>query len=199
VGFSEAQLDKWANWLETETSYSVGKFPTSEQLRYFDIGVARGDFSFEMSALGYFKRAVLKAGILSVGQAVALRAVQEVGKSAHNHLACAATARVAFGQAPSFMGSMFDTVDEWRGRLATQDIKSLPLTLATIDELSLGFATTQQLQDEANTAEFTRVLAGVALPVQATFIDLAETYGWPQPGISSSEDIRTAEPHEFSV
>lgn len=184
--FSRFELERWATWLDLETSYSVAKFPTPEQLRYFEMGVDRGEFSWASSSAGYLHRAGLLTGLDDAG--AILRFVQNVGKSAHNHMACAAVARVYFGSDTSLLSAYFNVQDEWRNMLG--GVEPLEVTAGSGKEQGKKFAVLQGIQDAKDYEGFQKYLRRIALPVHAGFISLCSQFDWPQPGVSSTEDVR---------
>lgn len=181
--FSPASLDRWATWLDIETSYALTKFTTAEQLSYFEAGVKRSDFSFADSAVGYLNRAALRPHI-------SLRVVQEIGKSAHNHMACAAVARVWARKQDALIPAYFDIQDEWRAEIEKGEVEPISPTAEVVADQFGEFGVLQRIQDAGNVEGFDNFLMVTSLPIHAGFICLAETVGWPTPGISSSEDVR---------
>jgi len=190
MGYTAEQLDQWATWLETETSYSLAKFGTPEQLQYFVDGVATSEFSWKMSAVGYLNRAILRMEDGRPIPSTELRTVQELGKSEHNHITCAAIGQLAWGRAGSLLPVFCDMVEAWREALATRDIAPLELVPATVAMQNQGFDRLQELQDGNYAKTFDAHIRHIGLPVHAAFIDLAEQYGWPQSGTSSTQDAR---------
>ena len=190
MGYTAEQLDRWAAWLETETDYGLAKFPADAQLDYFAQGVARGDFSWKMSAVGYLNRAILRVHDGQPLEGMELRTVQELGKAAHNHITCALVGRLAWDGTLDFRPAFSDVVGEWRAALATERMTQLELTRTTVTTQNERFDRLQAIQDADNPAEFDAYALEMGLPIQAAFLDLAERHGWPQPGVSSTEDVR---------
>jgi hypothetical protein len=186
--YSAEQLDRWATWLDTEESYAVTKFETAVQMRYFRIGVSRGDFSWMSSAVGYINRASLRSQGGAPIPGAELRVVQELGKAAHNHIACAAVGRLAATHGNSLIAAYLDVQDEWRRALNTRDVVPLALGPRAVATQLEAFRNLQEAQDTGSPEVFEGQVLRMSLPVHTAFIHAAETYGWPQPGLSSTAD-----------
>lgn len=186
---SSAQLDRWATWLDLETSYSMGKFPASEQLKYFQDGVNDADYSWAESSVGYLLRASKLVELTSRPQ-ITRKIIQGLGKSAHNRLTCAAVARVHWGMSRTLLDAYFDVQDEWRDALLGDVVlDDFVLGPSLIEQQSAHFVHLQRLQDSGQIDAFFETLRGISLPINVGFIAMSERSGWVQPGRSSSEDV----------
>jgi hypothetical protein len=189
MGYTPEQLDRWATWLDIENSYAVTKFDTATQMHYFRIGVSRGDFSWMSSAVGYLNRAVLRSEGGTPIPDAEHRVVQEVGKAAHNHIACAAAGRLALVGGNSLIAAYLDVQDEWRNALAAGSFLPVTLHPTTVQAQLQAFGELQAAQDTGSADVFAQQARAMSLPLHAAFINAAETYGWPQPGLSSTADV----------
>jgi hypothetical protein len=190
MAFSAEQLDRWEAWLMAERAYAVTKFPADEQVRYFEQGVTVGPFSWRNSILGYMLRAALGSqnGRPLAGRS--LRMVQETGKSAHNLATLAATGRVVLLGANDMSEGFSTVVGELRHALANQAVDPILPTEVVVADQKAAFADLQVIQNEGAPESFDARVMGMNLPVHAGFITLAEAYGWPQPGLSSTQDVQ---------
>jgi hypothetical protein len=188
--YSAEKLDRWATWLDIETSYAVTKIETSTQLRYFRSGVSRGDgdTSWMSSAVSYISRASLRSPVGVPLPGTELRVVQELGKAAHNHIACAAVGRLAATHGNSLIAAYLDVQDEWRRALNTRDVVPLGLGPRAVATQLEAFRDLQEAQDTGSPEVFEGQVLRMSLPVHVSFINAAENYGWPQPGLSSTAD-----------
>jgi hypothetical protein len=186
--YTPRQLDWWATWMIGETAYAIKKYPDAEQLRYFDEGVNNGDFSWMSSAVGYLLRAVLRVEDGKPIKGAELAVVRDLGKAAHNHLACAAVGRLAVNDSPNLFTSGLSVIYNWRTKLADHDIAPIGLNRAAADAQKGAFSVLQIIQDGGTPQAFDEQIRAMGLPVHAAFIDAAEAYGWVWPGVSSTAD-----------
>jgi hypothetical protein len=190
MSYGPDQLDRWATWLETETSYAFSKFKgRTAQLRDFSGGVYRGDTSFGARAVSYLQRAIVRTTEGRPVPGTELRVVQELGKASLACIGCASVGRLALVGGNSLIAAFFDIADEWRTTLEAEDITPLALGVHAVAAQRKAFWLLQMIQDKGDGVDFEAHIRGMSLPLQATFINAAEQYAWPQPGLSSTADV----------
>ena len=147
------------------------------------------------STTSYLNRARLRAE----GECYDLRYAQNVGKAAHNIMALWGTSLHAYRGVESVAEGHRVARSQIIGELATAPVVLEPAIQHRIDDLRGQFIELQGLQDsikqdgDGGDAYF-KLLEIMAIPLQTGFIQAAENYGWPEPGLSSTEDVRLWQP-----
>jgi hypothetical protein len=188
MGYSEVQLDRWSAWHYQEAVYTTRKH-AGNQINLLRQSVATDEPAIAEIATNYLRRADIRLlGGVALHEPAGLRIVQDVGKAAQSYLAYA-TATVTHEKPQSAMLDNFPgVIDDWRRQLYGRTIQAFEVSTQSIAqqmEALSGAASRAQLHDLSGLRTKIRE---VALPVCATFITLAEQYGWPQPGVSSTEE-----------
>lgn len=191
------RVEAWRVWMQAEADYArrdSQKFLDEEQARSFCEGITSGHFPWADSALNYLNRAVQRRSLIQHKQ-VRLRIIQEVGKAAYNHIALGATALWQWESSPTMSDAIMTVIHEQASGLVLEDDfseyeqKIANLDASFLKEHYAGFEELQGLWKVNSREPFMRKLGDLAMPVQRVFIHQAENYGWPAPGLSSSDDV----------
>jgi hypothetical protein len=181
-------LDKWRRWGTIEYGYAFEKYKTQETgVSHFNQGVVTGERAWLDQAHSYFRGKVFEQG-LGTDKVIDLKYSQSFLKAGFNILACASVAQVAFGKQGQVVDSFNQLVDQWGVVLATLDASHISETPDN-SELTPGYTLLEQFQKTEDSYKFMRLIQGIALPICATSVVIAEKYGWPKPGVSSTEDV----------
>jgi hypothetical protein len=177
--------ERYEQWMELETSYSLQKFKPSEQYPYWAAGITRGSFSYKSSALTYMVRALSIARLHpQINFAGGLSLALNLGKAAHNLVAMEATARSYSedGGRGILIASELDAFS----RLAEGVQANVPYDeghiMATQVERRDLFAQLQSFQDAGDLPTFHAHLYPELQFAANQFVSAAEHYGWPEPG-----------------
>lgn len=191
--FQEESVSRWRQWMQLESLYGFRKFPIAVQYDYYQrVGVASGDFSWKESAVSYLMRGVTR----EIHGVRDLRQVQNVGKAALNIVNLAVTAecyhrepRATAKVVPGIVGRTLTNISQKFSEDYVALNKEGEREFATgLDALHDTYVA---VMDGAVTpAQFVDEIVDIAAPINATFIMAAQTIGWPQPGVSSTEDVR---------
>jgi hypothetical protein len=178
--------EKYEHWMEIESSYALDKFSAAQQYPYFEEGVARGDFSFMVSAINYLQRARLFArGVRGPDDPVGLQVVQSLGKAANNLVALDATAYSYSHDRKSFVWSEVETFNLLSGVVEVGPAPQTETIASSVWYRKILFEELQRLQDAGDMDMFHTVLDGELLLASNDFVSAAEMYGWVEPGRSS--------------
>ena len=194
--FDERSVDLWREWMWAETAYARVKFSDHQRRFYFEQGVARGDVSLKMGAMGYLMEA-LSSRILveeiegDLPLKAKLKISRGLGKSAQNQMACLAETYECFeGYSPT------DSFDQAMLRVESLLMPDEPTVQRFIGlddrlalELGLTYDRLQELQDASDTEQFALELAAQGAVAAMGFISASNHYAWVKPGVARGEEL----------
>lgn len=200
--FTEREIDLWHQWMTEEFTHGVdnhgGVNAHAGSVELLKRGVTRAPHDpWSGQASRYMREAVMAGPVLqergTLPSGVGLKVTRAFGKCAQNNLACLAYGIVVFeGLEPEDVDYEAVLLGLTRS-LGDLEIDSISQPYLELDERLEDFSRRQYeelqiLQSSGNSGMFRHKLTSVAMVNSAGFIACTREWGWPTPGVSSTED-----------